>query len=87
MRRAAVSVPSNIAEGKGRYSHKELVQFLYHARGSLLELETQLSIAYDLEYIELQVFEKMQSQTEELGRILNGLINRFQPRSTRFPDT
>lgn len=79
MRRAAVSVPSNIAEGKGRHSHKELVQFLYHARGSLLELETQLSIAYDLEYIDLQLFETFESQTEELGRILNGLINRFQP--------
>jgi four helix bundle protein len=77
MRRAAVSVPSNIAEGKGRYSKKEFVQFLYHARGSLLELETQVSIAHDLEYLDLLVFENLESQTEELGRILNGLINRF----------
>ena len=83
MRRAAVSVPSNIAEGKGRYSQKEFVQFLYHARGSLLELETQLSIARDLEYIELPVFESLESETEELGRILNGLINRFQVPSQR----
>ena len=52
MRRAAVSVPSNIAEGKGRHSHKELVQFLFRARGSLLELETQLSIARELDYID-----------------------------------
>jgi four helix bundle protein len=78
MRRAAVSVPSNIAEGKGRYSQKGFVQFLYHARGSLLELETQLSIARDLDYIDLPVFERLESETEELGRILNGLINRFQ---------
>ena len=80
MRRAAVSVPSNIAEGKGRYSHKEFVQFLYHARGSLLELETQLSIAHDLDYVDRPTFDSMQSQTIELGRILNGLINRFQPK-------
>jgi four helix bundle protein len=84
MRRAAVSVPSNIAEGKGRYSQKEFVQFLYHARGSLLELETQLSIARDLEYIDLLVFETLESETEELGRILNGLINRFQVSTQRI---
>ena len=80
MRRAAVSVPSNIAEGKGRYSQKELVHFLYLARGSLLELETQLSIARDLDYIDLLAFKTLESETEELGRILNGLINRFQVR-------
>jgi four helix bundle protein len=82
MRRAAVSVPSNIAEGKGRYSNKEFVQFLYYARGSLLELETQLSIARDLNYIDLIVFESLVSETDELGRILNGLINRFQVRAS-----
>jgi four helix bundle protein len=51
MRRAAVSVPSNIAEGKGHRSDKEFSHFLYHARGSLLELQTQLLIAEDLQYI------------------------------------
>jgi four helix bundle protein len=83
MRRAAVSVPSNIAEGKGRYSRKEFVQFLYHARGSLLELQTQLSIARDLDYIEFAAFKSLESQTEELGRILNGLITRFQVSTPR----
>jgi four helix bundle protein len=51
MRRSAVSIPSNIAEGKGRFSAKELVHFLLQARGSLLELETQLLIAYRLGYL------------------------------------
>jgi four helix bundle protein len=78
MRRAAVSVPSNIAEGKGRYSQKEFVQVLFHARGSLLELQTQISIARDLDYLDSIAFKNLESQTEELGRILNGLINRFQ---------
>jgi four helix bundle protein len=78
MRRGAVSVPSNIAEGKGRYSHKDFVHFLYQARGSPLELETQLSIARELEYVDQPLFESLELETEELGRILNGLINRFQ---------
>jgi four helix bundle protein len=77
MRRAVVSVPSNIAEGKGRYSHRDVVHFLYQARGSLFELETQLAIARDLDYIEQQEFEQLELKIEELSRILNGLINRF----------
>jgi len=78
MRRAAVSVPSNIAEGKGRYSRKEFVQFLYTARGSLFELATQLSIAHDLKYLEVSAFEQLNGTIDDLGRILNGLIKHFQ---------
>jgi four helix bundle protein len=84
MRRAAVSVPSNIAEGKGRYSQRELVQFLLHARGSLLELETQLLIAHELSYIDSQTLRKIEADTAELGRILNGLIHRFQAQDKRL---
>ena len=51
IRRAAVSVPSNVAEGKGRHSDKEFAHFLFNARGSLLELQTQLILAEELEYL------------------------------------
>jgi four helix bundle protein len=83
MRRAAVSVPSNIAERKGRHSHKELVQFLFRARGSLLELETQLSIAHELDYVDILDFKRLNDSAEEVGRVLNGLINRFQAQIER----
>ena len=78
MRRAAVSVPSNIAEGKGRYSRKELIQFLYKARGSLMELETQILIARDLNYLDEFTSRSLSTHTLEVTRILNGLIKRFQ---------
>ena len=78
MRRAAVSVPSNIAEGKGRRSRKDFAHFLYQARGSLLELETQLSIARDLEYLDAHTFKSTLDKAEEVGRILNGLLNHLQ---------
>jgi four helix bundle protein len=87
MRRAAVSIPSNIAEGKGRYSRKEFVQFLFHARGSLLELVTQLSIAHELDYLDSSTFRHLDQTTEELGRILNGLIKRFQMQANACPET
>jgi four helix bundle protein len=78
MRRAAVSVPSNIAEGKGRFSRKELVQFLFHARGSLLELRTQVTIARELGYLGYDDGKTLMTVVNEVGRLLNGLINRFQ---------
>ncbi len=73
LRRAAVSVPSNIAEGCGRSSKKEFAQFLCHARGSLLEVETQLEIAQNLGYISNQNARELLSKTNEIGRMLNGL--------------
>jgi four helix bundle protein len=78
MRRAAVSVASNIAEGKGRYSRKEFAQFLYRARGSLLELETQLFIAQELQYVERIAIQRMEGRAVELGRVLNGLTKSIQ---------
>ena len=75
MRRAAVSVPSNIAEGKGHRSDKEFVHFLLHARGSLLELQTQLMIAEELLYFGKEEAERLLGLAEAVGRALSGLIN------------
>jgi four helix bundle protein len=75
MRRAAVSVVSNIAEGKGRRHDKEFRQFLFHARGSLLELETQLAIATKLEYLTGKESNEVQALATQVGRSLAGLVN------------
>ena len=74
LRRAAVSVPSNIAEGQARFSQKEFHHFLSQARGSLVEIETQVLIAKDLKYIQPAKTEELLVLTDELARILNGLI-------------
>ena len=74
LRRAAVSVPSNIAEGQARFSPKEFRQFLSHARGSLVEIETQVLIAQDLGYLSSIRSADLLREASELGRILNGLI-------------
>jgi len=74
LRRAAVSVPSNIAEGQARFSRKEFHHFLSHARGSLVEIETQLMIAQNLGYLPTKQVKALLDRTTELGRVLNGLI-------------
>jgi len=79
MWRAAVSIASNIAEGKGRRSDKEFRQFLFHARGSLLELETQLAIAGKLEYLTQKQSNEVQLLATQIGRGLAGLINSLAP--------
>jgi four helix bundle protein len=72
--RSAVSIPSNIAEGKGRLSKREFVHFLATARGSLCEMQTQLEIAKNLGFLEMERFDQLDLQSREVGRILNGLI-------------
>jgi len=72
IRRAAVSIPSNIAEGQARPTHGEFRQFLGHAKGSMAELETQLLIAENLGFFRDP--NDLQLQIGEVGRMLNGLF-------------
>ena len=72
--RPAVSVPSNIAEDKGRFSDRELSQFLSVARGSLFEISTQLAMALELGYLTKDQSQDRQHRCAEVGRLLNGLI-------------
>ena len=74
LRRAAVSVPSNIAEGQGRLTVGEFRQFLGHARGSLFEVETQVIIARNLNMIDDAEVDQLQERVGNVGRLLNGLI-------------
>jgi four helix bundle protein len=73
IRRAAVSVASNIAEGKGHRSDKEFLHFLFHARGSLLEVQTQLVISERLGYLS-ENGRDLPEKAEGVGRALSGLI-------------
>lgn len=74
MRRAAVSVPSNIAEGAARNSHKEFVHFLYFSMGSLSELETQLEIAVILNFIKTDATTNLVQNLLSIKQMLLGLI-------------
>jgi four helix bundle protein len=80
LRRAAVSVASNIAEGQGRLTKGEFCHFLGQARGSLLEVETQLSISLDLHFLTEDEFHDLQHRSFEVGRLLNGLIESMRMR-------
>ena len=79
MRRCAVSVPSNIAEGQGRSTRGEFHQFLGQARGSLYELETQTLLASELGYLSTEQRQTLICESREVGRILNGLMTSIKP--------
>ena len=78
MQRSAVSIPANIAEGKGRQSLKEFLQFLSVANGSLTELETYVLIAEQLGYVTLQEKETLINKTDEIARMIKGLQKSLQ---------
>jgi four helix bundle protein len=85
MRRAAISVPSNIAEGHARTSTGEFRQFLGHALGSLMELETQLVISGRLGYIDATKSRDLLERSAEIGRLVNGLLRSLGKRATGPP--
>lgn len=78
MRRCAISVPSNIAEGCGRNHPKDSIQFFFIARGSIYELETQLYIAFDQNYIDESKLKTTLIRLETTRKLLNGFINYYQ---------
>ena len=78
LRRAAVSIPSNIAEGQGRQTTGEFRQFLGAARGFLLETETQILLSERLEYMDHKTADGLLEQASEVGRILNGLLSSLE---------
>ncbi len=82
IRRAAVSIPANIAEGAARHSTKEFAQFVSNAQGSASELETELIIAHWLGYLSETTFSQLLQDLDRLGRMITGLTRRLCRTST-----
>lgn len=78
IRRCAISIPSNIAEGCGRQTSKDTIHFLHISRGSLYELETQFYLTLDQKYVSEDDFNKIITQTETRKKLLNGFINYYK---------
>jgi len=74
IRKSSVSVPSNIAEGYGRNSTNDYIRFLQIASGSLYELQTQLEVCLNLEYLQKSIFESVYEKSREIERMLSSLI-------------
>ncbi|WP_183767289.1 four helix bundle protein [Tunturibacter empetritectus] len=83
MRRAAVSIPSNIAEGHGRLSDHLLRVFLAQARGSLYELETQIQLCHDLDFIPPDAVKDLFELCNEVARMINGLLKTLKPKDIK----
>ena len=86
LRRSAISIPSNIAEGLGRRSAKEVIHFLHVARGSLYELETQCYLSYDQKYLSKENLQILLLQILSCKKLLNGFINYFKKLNNPLTD-
>lgn len=85
LRRTAVSIPSNIAEGAARSSNKEFIHFLYISLGSIAELDTQLLIAEEVGFLEFDDHQKILEKTDQIGKMLSGLISYRKSKSNLSP--
>ena len=83
LRRAAQSIPANIAEGYGRYNHQETIHYCYIARGSMAETKTHLVLAYRLGYIDETTHHDYQERLIELGKMLHGYIKHLRYQKNR----
>ncbi len=84
IRRAAVSIVSNIAEGFGRQSYKEKTQFYSIAQGSNLEIQSQMLVARDLQFLKEKDFQEIADQSIAVGKLLSGLIRATKDRSAKI---
>ena len=88
LRRAAISVPANIAEGAARNTQKEFIQFLYISAGSLSEVDTLLTIAFELNFVNAAEFQEAIEKMNKISALLNGLIKKLKmPPSPSDPIT
>jgi four helix bundle protein len=78
LKRAVVSIPTNIAEGAARNTKKEFIQFLYISSGSLSEVDTLITIASNLNYIKKEEFEVITKKMDKVSALLNGLIKKLK---------
>jgi len=83
IRRAAVSIPSNLAEGQGRSTENDYRRFVLNVRGSLLEIQTQIVICERLEYFDEEQTTNLGTKADEIGRMLNGLLRYLTPNAWR----
>ena len=84
IQRSAVSVPTNIAEGFSRGSIKEYIHFLYICRASLSETDYHLHLSLDLKYLSLKSYDKIKQLIDEIGKMVNGLINSLKTSSNPY---
>ena len=88
IKKAAISIPSNIAEGASRQTNKEFIQFLYISLGSASELETQLIIARELGFIDVDNMEIINGKIENIKKMITGLINYKKSKiNEQFPNS